>query len=250
MEIQEVTVRSVDRALAILECFSQDHYMLSLSQIANAVRLPVTTTLRLLTTLEQNFFIQKDTTTGMYSLGWKLAKLGNITFAGLDVCAKSYPVIERLQNIYNESFGLYVQEGFSRICVARIDSTRSFRQCVNIGSTRPLDSGASGHVLVAYGNTPECLKLRESSPICTPELLNRVRKEGYSYSFGEYLKGITSVAAPVFNVYGNIEAALFVTGPAVRMDSQIDFFAKILKESAASISQRMGYSGEYISIQS
>lgn len=241
MDTNTTTVRSVERALAILESFSKQRSTLSLAQIAQIVDLPTTTVLRLLNTLESKGFILKDSSTGLYSLGWKIAKIGSNAFAGLDICNVAYPFIEQLHAQYNESFGLYVARGYNRYCVARIDSTHSFRQCVNIGSSRPLDTGAAGHVLLAYGDSPEVLELRKTSKFATPAVLAEVRESGYSCSFGEHIPGITSVAAPIFNANNAIEAALIVTGPAIRIDKNIPEFASVLKEKAAAISSALGY---------
>lgn len=243
MDVQN-SVRSVDRALAILDSFSEKHRALSLAQIAKKVSLPTTTTLRILTTLEQNGFVLKDSANGTYSLGWKLAKLGNIAFAGLDVCTVAYPYIEQMHAKYNESFGLYVAEGKERICVARIDSTHSFRQCVTIGSSRPLDTGAAGHVLLAFLKTPIVDEILKYSTCTTPKLLEKTRKDMYSISYGEYIPGLTSVAAPVFNHDGTIAAALFVTGPDVRISPLLEEYIEIIKSNAESISLQMGYGKE------
>lgn len=241
METQENTVRSVDRALSILDCFSKEQSTLSLMQISKAVSLPVTTVLRLLITLEQNGYVLKDSSTGMYSLGWKLAKLGNIAFAGLDVCNVAYPFLEQLHSLHNESFGLYIAHGRQRICAARIDSTHSFRQCVSLGSSRPLDSGAAGHVLIAYSQSPETEEVLKYSKYCSPALVNRVRREGYSISRGEFTPGTYSIASPVFNANGTIAAALMVTGPAIRIEPLQKEFIELIKDFAGRISAQLGY---------
>lgn len=236
------TVRSVERALAILEHFSYEDHSLTLSQISQAVGLPTTTTLRLLQTMGKGDFIARDSSTGFYSLGWKIAKLGNIAFANLDICAAGYPYLEQLRATYNESFGLYIMRGAERICVARIDSTRSLRHCVTIGSVRPLDCGASGHVLMAYSDNDCVQKLLKHSKFCTPEMLSKVRAQGYSASYGEFADSVTSIAAPVFSCTGEIAAALFVTGPSARINEDMVFqYAQALKDYAKRISMQLGF---------
>ncbi len=240
MEAQ-YNVRAVDRALAILDCFTKNEGKHTLAQLAKAVGLPTTTTLRLLSTMEQSGYVIKDSITGLYSLGWKLAKLGNTAFAGLDVCSLSYPFLEELHSLHNESFGLYIAQGAMRVCAARIDSTNTFRQSVALGSTRSIETGASGHVLLAYATDPVSLEVARKSSRCTPDFLQTVREQGYSISHGEHVPGTVSIAAPVFDHNGVIAAALFVTGPAVRIEPMLGEYIKLIPAFAAKISMQMGY---------
>ena len=46
--------------------------------------------------------------------------------------------------------------------------------------------------------------------------LEQVRSIGYAWVYEEFAEGINSVAAPVFESGGSVEAALHVHGPAYR----------------------------------
>ncbi|HNY68501.1 MAG TPA: helix-turn-helix domain-containing protein, partial [Bacillota bacterium] len=63
------TVRSVERAFDILECFSFQQRELTLTEIARAVNLPVPTVHRLVGVLERRGWLKQDERTGLYSLG-------------------------------------------------------------------------------------------------------------------------------------------------------------------------------------
>lgn len=237
----ESSVRSVERALDILECLSHRGKGYTLSEVAQSVNLPTTTTLRLLTTLEGRNFIMRNTTSGCYCLGRKLAEIGDSVFADLDICSIGYAYLEDLHNRYNESVGLYIAEGKERVCVARIDSTQSLRQCVPIGSTRPIDCGASGHILMAYSKPEQVEEILQTSKFCTKEMLEQVRVQGYSVSHGEYIDGLTSIAAPIFDSKNIIACSLFLTAPSIRVPTEtLNMYVQEITKIAAQISAQLG----------
>lgn len=239
----EPTVRSVERAISILNCFSATDTALTLTQIAQKIGLSPSTTFRLLTTLEGNHYVRRNQSTGAYSLGWKLAQISGFAFASLDVCDVSQPHLEEMHAIYNESVGLYAPDGVNRVCIARIDSSQSIRQCIMVGSSRPIDCGASGHVLLAHASKELIDRLVPNSRYCSYEFLEKVRQQGYSISNGEFTQGSLSVAAPVFDSTGTVVAALFLTGPSIRGDEQtIIRHRDAVVHHAALISHEMGYS--------
>ena len=69
--MKEDSVRSVERAFAILKAFTRDDYKLSLTELSERIGLPVTTTLRLANTLE-NINILHRHSDRFYSLGNQL----------------------------------------------------------------------------------------------------------------------------------------------------------------------------------
>ena len=62
------SVRSVERALDILLCFSRESPELSMTQIAKRVGIHKSTAHRLLATLEQKNFLERDPNSGAYPL--------------------------------------------------------------------------------------------------------------------------------------------------------------------------------------
>ena len=68
------SIRAVERALAVLWCFSRNTPELTLTQIAEQVGLNKSTAHRLLATLNQNRFLQRDTATGAYRPGPRLVQ--------------------------------------------------------------------------------------------------------------------------------------------------------------------------------
>lgn len=98
-------------------------------------------------------------------------------------------------------------------------------------------------MLLAFLNTPIVEEILKHSTYTTSKVLEKTRKDKYSISYGEYI-GLTSIAAPVFNHDGSIAAALFVTGPDVRISPLLEEYIEVIKSNAESISLQMGYGKE------
>lgn len=242
---QDNNVRSVERALAILDCFTEKKTNFSLTELSHSIGLSPSTTLRMLGTLESKNYIFRDPENMRYYLGFRLAQLSNIAFANLDVCRVVKPHLEKLHRQFDESMGIYILKDNRRVCVERLECTQPLRSVVSVGQTQPLTKGASGRLLLAYMPEEEIQSLLVEDKSVTAEDLARVREYGYAVSHGERQAGVVSIAAPIFNASGCIAAALFISGPEVRFDQYLinQLIAEVTK-TAKTISLEMGYNPE------
>src|SRR5437762_12777065 len=67
--------QSVERALALLTCFSDAQPRLRVSDLARQLELSQSTVSRLLATMESLGFVERDPQTGLYDLGLELVTL-------------------------------------------------------------------------------------------------------------------------------------------------------------------------------
>ena len=211
-------------------------------EIAKQIGLSPSTTLRLLNTLEQNNYLFRDSKDSRYYLGFRLVQISMWAYSQVDVCRIARPHLEQLTKDFDESSGLYVVQGSRRVCVARIESERTLRRVVNIGTDLSLTRGASGHMLMAHMPEETALDLLKGDPFYTIEQLRETRCKGYCVSNGEREQGVMSVAAPVFDATQGVAAALFITGPSFRYsDELVEQMIRDIVEHAAQISAEMGY---------
>jgi len=118
----------------------------------------------------------------------------------------------------------------------------------------PLYAGAGGKVLLAFG--PEEIRkkvltrkhIKQLTPhtIKNPKLLlqelERIRQDGYAFSFGERDAEVAALAAPIFNHEGKICASLSIAGPISRFSREHNVqHLKILMATAKRISEMLGY---------
>jgi len=235
-------VRAVERALAILDCFIEENPNYTLAEISKKIAVPPSTTLRLLSTLEQKNYIYKNKDNLRYYVGFKLAQLGNNASSYFDFCRTARPFLEQLNERFDETVGLYMLQNNTRVCIDRIEGKKALRYVIPIGTTHPLTRGAAGRVMLAYLPEQTILEYLEADPYTTLKELEIVRKNRYAISYSEQEIGVFSVATPIFDMQGKVNHAIYINGSAARVsDDLIAQMVEAVKSCAATVSDLMGF---------
>lgn len=240
-------IRSVQRAIDILNCFQGEHSELTLTEIAYKTDLAKSTTTRILATLEENKFLEKDPSTGKYRLGRQLYFLGFKAGESIELKEVAKDTMLRLRERLKETVNLYIRDGEHRVCIQQFESLQSVKHMVQIGERLPLTVGASGKVLLAYEPREFIEEMMEKQIMRKSKLdllseLNKILMEKYAISIEEREKGTSAAASPIFDINGNVIAALSVSGPAHRFNpTKIENLQTILVASALEISNNLGF---------
>lgn len=249
-EKKENSIRSVQRALGILECFDWNNRELTFSDIVEKIDLPKSTTSRILATLENEGFLVRDQDTQRYKLGHTMYLLGIVAKESMDIRTISLPFIENMTKLTNETSNLYILENYDRVCIAQKESPMPIKQLVKVGERFPIWAGATGRSILAhldesiwYEMIKELKQFTEHT-VVDPEMfiqdLRDIRAKGYSLSLGEKFNEVGCIAAPIFND-GGVIGCISISGPVYRFPEDITYFAKLVTDSASSISHRLGY---------
>ena len=249
-------IESVDKALSILECFSDRVPELSLKQLSEKTGLYKSRILRLCGTLmAHGFLIRLEGS--LYRLGPKLMMLGKIYERSNTVVSTARPILKELAFLTGESAKLFVIEGVKRLCLAREKGPYPLRYAVNEGETFELYAGASGKALLAFSSEEfrneilnKKLKKITSTTIVERDRLEKefeiIRERGYASSVGEVVPEVAGIAAPVFDHTSSIFAALTVAGPIQRFAGErFQDMCKNTIESARKLSELLGYMEDY-----
>jgi DNA-binding IclR family transcriptional regulator len=227
--MKEDTVRAVGRAFAVLGCFTLDEPKLTLIQISEKLGLPMSTTLRILTTLVSlNALRRFDDRT--YSLGSRIYLLGAVAQAHHAPRQVARPYMQALRDETKEAVSLYGSDGEFRVCYEHVPSLLTMRCVVRVGDRFQLWAGAAGKVILAYasGEIVE-RELKKLTPITSTTIVNRevflrelavIRGQEYAISYGEREDGIISIAVPIFDWHGNVVYVLSLAGPALRFTEE------------------------------
>ncbi len=248
-------LKSLRKAVRVLECFSIQEPRLALSEIARRVGLPASTTHRILATLRGAGFVEQDGERDQYRLGLKLLELGSVVLATMALHREAAPFIEALARESGETVHLGVFDGSQVVSIEKMDSTHGLAMNVTIGKGAPAYCTGVGKALLAF--QPEAvvehvcrlgLERHTARTITDPRRLarelERVRGTGYAVDNGEHEPGVCCVAAPVRNHAGKVIASLSVSGPATRITSEaIPRLAARVKEVAAKLSAQLGCRG-------
>jgi DNA-binding IclR family transcriptional regulator len=227
--MKEDTVRAIGRAFAVLGCFTLDEPTLTLNQISEKLGLPMSTTLRILTTLVSlNALRRFDNRT--YSLGSRVYLLGAVAQAHYKPHQVARPYMQDLRDETKEAVSLYGIDGEHRVCYEHVPSLLSMRCVVRVGDRFELWAGASGKVLLAYATedivereTKKLARITDTTITDRERFLKEllaIRGQDYSISHGEREDGIISIAVPILDWHGTAVYALSLAGPALRFTEE------------------------------
>ncbi len=251
------TVQAVVRALALLEILSRETDSVSISELAKAANLKLTTAHRLVNTLMKQGFVQQDASSLRYKLGLKAFEIGIAAMAALDLNSIARPYLKKLAASTTETTNLAILDGHEVVYIDQLESTNMVivKMFARIGSRGPAYCTGTGKVLLA-GLSEEELRNRFAKVKFIPftqytithidqlvQALTKIQRDGYALDFSERDEGVTCVAAPIKNYENRVQAAISVSGPIHRMtDERIaqEILPEVL-EAAGKISEQLGY---------
>lgn len=253
-ELNLKTIRSVERAIQILNCFSFEKPVLTIEEMMDKTGLPKATVYRLLWTMEQNGLIQYDQRTNEYRLGNKHLEFGGIVLQNLDIRRESEPHLLQLYEQTGHSVILAVPHGETVQYLLRFDSNEGLQPTNFVGRRRIIHNGALGIVLLAYMSPDFVEELLEQYPLepLTPKTLTdkdlfiqrlqQIRQDGYYVDEDETFQGYTAIAAPIFREENRAIAAIAISGSSFKMEGERrEFLVQLIRETADKISRHMGY---------
>src|SRR5712692_12085243 len=150
-------IRSVDRAVAILDVLAQEGWRAG-AEVARDLGVHRSTALRLLATLERHGLVERDPRTAKYRLGQRLAQLASAVRGEADLRAVARPVCAALARQVGETVTLDVLDGEEIVPVEQASGSTSVVSVSWLGTRSPAHCAASGKVILAFG--PEAVRSR------------------------------------------------------------------------------------------
>jgi DNA-binding IclR family transcriptional regulator len=165
--------------------------------------------------------------------------------------------LEVLADSAGEAAGLSVPDGDLVHYIEQVSSPNPVSVRDWTGSRIPLHAVSSGQVLLAYSPaafvqrylgrpmesfTPRTLVTAEA----LLERMRAIRRDGYTWALEEFDEGISSVAAPVADAFGEVVAAAHLHGPSYRFPAAGEerAIADEVVTTAARISRSLRQTGE------
>jgi DNA-binding IclR family transcriptional regulator len=245
----------LNRAVRILECFSQDRPELGVREVSRLVSVPSSATGRLMAAMKNLGILNQNPTTRTYSIGPRVLTWAGAYLATSDVRNLAFPYLEDLHETSHETISLYILDGKERVCVERLESTQNVRFVApRVGRHLPLHAGSAGKVMLAYlpeyrreeiiecGSLERLTEKTIVAPCALREELMKIKEQGYAVSNGEWILDASGIAAPIFDRNGDIYAALTISGPTQRFTMEnIPQYIEQAIRVAALISEGLGY---------
>jgi len=208
------------KIFAILDALYRSRRPMTLSGIARATALPLTTVHRLLNELTAWGGLERDNR-GRYQIGLHMWELGWLAPRSTGLVDAALPFLEDLYEATHGNVRLGVREGTEAIFVSHISGHGSVPLRTRAATRVPMSSTGVGLVLLAHAPAnvmEEALELdipRYTSYTVTDQqtlrrMLVDVRKNGYAVCDRQMTSDAVSVAAPVRTVTGEVIAAVSV----------------------------------------
>jgi len=250
-------MQRLEKALDLLEVFLRQEGEIGISELARLSGLNVSTAYRIASTLVKRGYLSQSQSRGKYSIGLKLVEFGSAVKRAIRVREVALPVLERLNEIAEESVNLAVLDANEAVYIEHIESHYDLRMFTEVGNRVPLYCTGVGKVLLAYRGEEEMeryLNGRHLTPYTRNTItdigklrreLATIRREGVAIDNEEKELGVKCVAAPVRDQDGNVVAAVSISGPSARLTSgKVRKLKSLVRDFGREISRKMGYQGD------
>lgn len=245
--------QSLERGLGVLELLDKSPKPLGVREIARQLALSPTIVQRLLTTLLAQCYVEQDSETRRYYIGYRAMKLGNQLLRGDRLVVNAHTELVRLAEEYNLSSYLGSRRDDRGLYLLSVQSGGPINIQTTPGELTYLHCTAMGKMLLSDLSDNEVFDLLGSGPLeqITPKTivntseivaqLDGVRKNGFAYVNGEAILGIISIAAPVYDASLKMKAALSVAfSPISSPELSLNFVTPLVKEAAWNVSRKIG----------
>ncbi|PTX64636.1 IclR family transcriptional regulator [Melghirimyces profundicolus] len=246
-------LNSVKNAMRILHLYTEDRQELGISDMARRLKLSKSTVHRLVQTLEEEGFLEKNKRTQRYHLGWNLLQLSGVVINHMGMFREAIPLIENLAQKWGEAVHIGILEGAEFVYLHKAEGPDPAELLSHIGKRNPASCTSGGKILLAH--LPEKYLapiLEQGLPGCGPRSitdpkdfrrhLKEIRETGYVISVDELHPGAVSIATPIRDYTGEMVAALSMAGPTDRIpEAKFAAIADDVVRYGGEISQQLGY---------
>jgi len=204
---------AVDKAIDLLLHLHAQREGKGVTEVSRAVGIPKSSAHRLLATLTRRGLVERDQN-GRYQPGVGLIALGLGVCDREPVVRVARPVLENEAQALGETVFLTSARAGSIIVLDKAEGTGFLRASPRIGSTVPVHVTAVGRLYLAFA--PEAVL--PHVPVSEAQRIQQVQARGWAENLGEWIPGLSVVAAPVW-VGDRMLAALAAAAPTERMES-------------------------------
>lgn len=242
------SIQVLSRALHILDVLSRQGAPCTLAEIAAKAGLPKSTTHRLLQALAADEYVSVHSL-GRYGVGRAMVCVGSRSLRG-GLLTQGDGDAKQLRDETNHTVYLTVLHRLEVVYIGKYPGALMPKTDLGTG---PAPFSAPGKAMLAqmpWADVAELISthgLTPKTPYSNSDLaklrteLEEANVRGYAFSMNEYAVGVSSLGAPIFDYSGKCVAGLGLS--AVLAGEQVDVhsYAPLLLETAARISERMGY---------
>lgn len=226
-------VKSVIRCLTVLEHIAGAvGSEATVRGVSRSFGISEGATLKILRTLETRSFIERDTPSGPYRLGYGTLMLREayLQRQKKQKVLAARPLLELMAAQTGETAYLARFGHCGPVCENVVVSSQAVRVVCKKGMPFALENTAVGKVMLAYARGATNYR-------------QEIEERGYAANLGESDPEVTAVAAPVRNHLGTVIAVLGIAGPKFRLGLErvVEEVAPVIVTAAKELSHRLGF---------
>ena len=253
------SVRSLQRALTLLEELAKSRHGLTLSELARKLRLPKSTTHCLLLTLERCGYLHRGEQSDRFMFGLKLFGLANMAPLGINLREEARPHLRALMDLTRLTVHMAIMDRSEVVLVEKIEPLGPLRVATWVGKRMDAHCTGVGKAIIANFTEEELDRLlkehglprHNENTIVSPKRLKNhlaeIRKLGYSVEDEEDEIGARCIGAPLVDSRGKVLGAISVCGTTEEITpTNLSFLSQRVMQTASAISQRLCFTqGEH-----
>ena len=215
-------VPAVSRAIAILRLLGSSPEPMGVKAIAQSLGLVTSTCLHILRVLVDEQLVRVDPGTKRYSLGVGMLLFARKVLESTRFPSLVQPTLDGLSTAWSiTAIGVQIASLDHMVVLALSRSSLPFSLHVDVGSRFPALISATGRLVAAFGGFPRKeveARFRSLRWHRSPDLktwrreIESARRDGYSIDRGNYIAGVTLIAAPVRDAQGVLTHTLVAAG--------------------------------------
>jgi len=248
-----MSVQSIDRAFDILELLSKETRGVAITEIGRRLNLHKSTVHRLLSSLRDRGYAEKDAVSGNYKLGLRFVDLASLYLNSLELKTEASPFLHELTQMTGQTTFLAIKDGAEAVYIDKAETFDSLRRYTIIGKRVPLHASSLGKAMLSgcsdeeieriYPDRDLLMLTKKTLPTIDDLMaeIRRIRDRGWSTDDEENERGTYCVGAPVFDYRDRVIAAVSTAwGFKANPDLTWKHVAKHVVRCAAGISVKMG----------
>jgi DNA-binding IclR family transcriptional regulator len=236
---------TASRLLSVLDVFGQNEE-LSLVEIAGRANMPVATTYRQLRELSEWGGLER-LQNRRYRVGLRLWEIGSRAPQQRDLRDVSRPYMQDLYEATHENVQVGVRDGSEVLVVEVVSGRRAVPTASEVGGRLPLHATAVGKVTLAFSERallettiarglPKLAPRTITMPGSLARAVEQTRQTSIGYAIEEMTRGAASVACPILDRDGRLQATIALV---VRASTDVRQLAPAVRTAALSLSREL-----------
>ena len=252
--MEDFKVKSLAKALKVLECFNPKNPELGITQISSMLGIAKSSVSNIVSTFGQMGYLEQNAKTGRYTLGLKLLEYSYMINERLGYQRLFYDVMQDISKQFNAItyFAIYKDKKVFYLCnMYPPVEAYNYPYRIIIGETAPLYCTAIGKAMMAFlpgEELEKCLKVKRiaytDSTITDEQALREeiavIRKQGFALDRAEHEYGLFCMGVPVFVEKNKLFGAVSMSSPNLNFaDEHILTYSRAMKEVAQVMRERI-----------